>query len=153
MIDRHEPLKGLSRADRPSVSVIRLLNSKLTHHYVKPVTRAGGRLGRRAVCAENRRDLDARGTFVLTTTIKIIWWHYVYQKIKIHNARGAGIPRPEELDTSPVRGSPRLFVDKLPSKDAALRFGYTPGSFRIMCHAFRQDLDREFFTPPIHRRR
>lgn len=41
-----------------------------------------------------------------------------------------------------------FFIDKLPSKDAALRFGYTPGSFRILCHAFRQDLDREFFVPP-----
>ena len=41
-----------------------------------------------------------------------------------------------------------FFIDKLPSKDAALQFGYTPGSFRIMCHAFRQDLDREFFIPP-----
>jgi hypothetical protein len=39
------------------------------------------------------------------------------------------------------------FVDRLSSKDAAERFAYTPGSFRVLCHAFRQDPDREFFLP------
>ena len=31
---------------------------------------------------------------------------------------------------------------------AAARFGYSPGSFRVLCHAFRRDLGREFFLPP-----
>src|SRR5712691_2965967 len=39
------------------------------------------------------------------------------------------------------------FVDKLPSKDAAQRFGYTPGSFRVHCHQFRQHTHRQFFLP------
>ncbi len=39
------------------------------------------------------------------------------------------------------------FVDKVPSKVAAERFGYTPGSFRVLCHDFRRDLDRAFFLP------
>jgi hypothetical protein len=39
------------------------------------------------------------------------------------------------------------FVDKIPSKDAAQRFGYTPGSFRVLCHQFRQDPQRQFFLP------
>jgi len=39
------------------------------------------------------------------------------------------------------------FVDGLPSHEAAERFGYSPGSFRVMCHAFRRDLAREFFLP------
>jgi hypothetical protein len=39
------------------------------------------------------------------------------------------------------------FVDELPSHEAAARFGYTPGSFRILCHQFRQDPSRTFFAP------
>jgi hypothetical protein len=41
-----------------------------------------------------------------------------------------------------------FFVDKLPSKEAARRFGYSPGSFRVLVHAFRQDPSRPFFLPP-----
>ena len=44
------------------------------------------------------------------------------------------------------------FVDKMPSKEAAARFGYTPGSFRVLCHAFRSDPGREFFLPERSRR-
>jgi hypothetical protein len=39
------------------------------------------------------------------------------------------------------------FVDRIPSKEAAARFGYTPGSFRVLCHDFRADPGREFFLP------
>jgi hypothetical protein len=41
------------------------------------------------------------------------------------------------------------FVDQLPSAQAAARFGYTPGSFRVLCHAFRQDPHRSFFVPVL----
>jgi len=40
------------------------------------------------------------------------------------------------------------FVDGLSSTEAARRFGYTPGSFRVLCHQFRQQPDRPFFLPP-----
>ncbi len=40
------------------------------------------------------------------------------------------------------------FVEGLPSAEAARRFGYTPGSFRVLCHGFRQNPHREFFRPP-----
>ncbi|MGB8952676.1 MAG: transposase [Candidatus Aminicenantales bacterium] len=40
------------------------------------------------------------------------------------------------------------FVDGLPSAEAAARFGYTAGSFRILVHQFRQNPDRPFFLPP-----
>jgi len=40
------------------------------------------------------------------------------------------------------------FVENLPSAEVAHRFGYTPGSFRILCHHFRQDPKRQFFLPP-----
>src|SRR6266849_3514243 len=38
------------------------------------------------------------------------------------------------------------FVEGLPSHEAAVRFGYTPGSFRILCHQFRQDPTRPYFV-------
>jgi Transposase DDE domain len=37
------------------------------------------------------------------------------------------------------------FVDRLPSQQVAQRFGYTPGSFRVLCHQFRHSTDRQFF--------
>lgn len=40
------------------------------------------------------------------------------------------------------------FVDGLPSAEAARRFGYTAGSFRVLCHEFRHNPHREFFCPP-----
>ena len=39
------------------------------------------------------------------------------------------------------------FVEGIPSAETAARFGYTPGSFRVLCHGFRQDLKRTFFLP------
>jgi hypothetical protein len=41
-----------------------------------------------------------------------------------------------------------FFVDHLPSAEAAHRFGYTPGSFRVLVHQFRQDPRRPFFLTP-----
>jgi hypothetical protein len=41
------------------------------------------------------------------------------------------------------------FVEGVPSAEAAKRFGYTPGSFRVLCHGFRQDLHRAFFLPVL----
>jgi hypothetical protein len=38
-----------------------------------------------------------------------------------------------------------FFVDGLPSSEAARRFGYTPGSFRVLVHQFRQNPRRDFF--------
>jgi len=37
------------------------------------------------------------------------------------------------------------FVDAAPSAEAARRFGYTPGSFRVLCHKFRQGALGAFF--------
>jgi hypothetical protein len=39
------------------------------------------------------------------------------------------------------------FVEGLPSSEAARRGGYTPGSFRVLVHPFRQDPHRQFFLP------
>lgn len=40
------------------------------------------------------------------------------------------------------------FVEGLPSHEVAKRFGYTPGSFRVLCHQFRQNPQRPFFIQP-----
>src|SRR5436309_14648992 len=40
------------------------------------------------------------------------------------------------------------FVEGLPSAEAAARFGYSPGSFRVLVHEFRQDPQRPFFLTP-----
>ena len=44
------------------------------------------------------------------------------------------------------------FVEELPSAEVANRFGYTPGSFRVMCSKFRKDPDRQFFLDPNQQR-
>src|SRR5436190_5397935 len=41
-----------------------------------------------------------------------------------------------------------FFVDQIPSAEAAARFGYTPGSFRVLVHQFRNQSQRDFFAPP-----
>jgi hypothetical protein len=42
-----------------------------------------------------------------------------------------------------------FFVDGLPSAQAAARFGYTPGSFRVLVHQFRKQPGRNFFARPV----
>ena len=39
------------------------------------------------------------------------------------------------------------FVDHCASTEAASRFGYSAGSFRVLCHQFRQNPQRQFFLP------
>lgn len=38
------------------------------------------------------------------------------------------------------------FVENLPAKDVADRFGYTTGAFHVLCHKFRKDAERKFFV-------
>jgi hypothetical protein len=42
-----------------------------------------------------------------------------------------------------------FFVEKVPSAEAARRFGYSPQSFRVLVHRFRHSPDRDFFLPPL----
>ena len=41
-----------------------------------------------------------------------------------------------------------FFFEHRPSHEVARAFGYTPGSFRVMCHQFRRDPDPQFFHSP-----
>ena len=43
-----------------------------------------------------------------------------------------------------------FFVEDLPSGEVARAFGYTAGSFRVLCHQFRRDADPQFFGAPSH---
>ena len=38
------------------------------------------------------------------------------------------------------------FLEGRPSHEVARDFGYTPGSFRVLCHAFRRDPNPQFFV-------
>src|SRR3989337_431784 len=40
------------------------------------------------------------------------------------------------------------FAEELPSAKAARAFGYTPGSFQVMCHRFRREPTPSFFVTP-----
>ena len=39
-----------------------------------------------------------------------------------------------------------FFAEGMPSAAAARRFGYSPGAFRVLCHAFRHGRLRDFFA-------
>lgn len=38
------------------------------------------------------------------------------------------------------------FVENLPAKDVAGKFGYSTGAFHVLCHKFRKDDERRFFV-------
>jgi hypothetical protein len=40
------------------------------------------------------------------------------------------------------------FLDARPSQEVARTFGYSPGSFRVLCHQFRRDPAPQFFASP-----
>lgn len=41
------------------------------------------------------------------------------------------------------------YIDRVSSAEAAKRFGYTAGSFRVLCHDFRKSPDKRFFIEPV----
>jgi hypothetical protein len=41
-----------------------------------------------------------------------------------------------------------FFVEGRKSAEVARAFGYTPGSFQVMCHGFRRELHPDFFVEP-----
>ena len=40
------------------------------------------------------------------------------------------------------------FFERRPSHEVARNFGYSPGSFRVLCHEFRRDPEPQFFASP-----
>ena len=43
-----------------------------------------------------------------------------------------------------------FFLEGRPSAEVAHAFGYSAGSFRVLCHQFRRDPDPHFFVVPAH---
>jgi hypothetical protein len=56
--------------------------------------------------------------------------------------------RPDNATQRQYEALRAYFVEALPSHEVARRFGYTAGSFRVLCHQFRARPDRAFFLPP-----
>ena len=71
---------------------------------------------------------------------------------KPRHIRLSAIPRKIDRPRNPTHRQYEAlrayFVEGLPSHEAARRFGYTPGSFRVLCHQFRHHLGRAFFQLP-----
>jgi transposase-like protein len=42
------------------------------------------------------------------------------------------------------------FFEGHPTQEVARAFGYSPGSFRVLCHQFRRDADPQFFIASVH---
>ena len=55
-----------------------------------------------------------------------------------------------QLQPPPVRGLRSVCVDQLPLREAAARFGYSPGSLRNLLAAFRRNPRCSFFLPTGH---
>jgi len=73
----------------------------------------------------------------------------------VDNGKHKKITDPSQVFLQPANSTHRqyealraFFVDALPSKEAARRFGYSQGSFRVLVHQFRQNPRRPFFLPP-----
>jgi hypothetical protein len=78
----------------------------------------------------------------------------IWHSGSVYNGEAEQLTEVERAFLEPVNATHRqyealraYFVDKIPSKQAAARFGYTPGSFRVLCHEFRADPSRPFFLP------
>lgn len=54
-------------------------------------------------------------------------------------------PHPKQRQYEALR---RYFVEARPSQEVAREFGYTAGSFRVLCHQFRRDPEPAFFITP-----
>jgi transposase len=59
---------------------------------------------------------------------------------------------PEKVTHRQYEALRAYFVEGLSSAEAARRFGYSPGSFRVLCHRFRQERDKaeRFFKDVAH---
>jgi len=69
------------------------------------------------------------------------------------NRQPIQISEPERFFLEPASPKQRqyealraFFVDQIPSAEAARAFGYTPGSFQVMCHHFRHHPAPAFFV-------
>jgi transposase len=71
------------------------------------------------------------------------------------NSKGKQLTQLERIFLAPTDATHRQYealrayvVEGLPSHEVAKRFGYTSGSFRVLCHQFRHNPQRPFFIQP-----
>jgi hypothetical protein len=71
------------------------------------------------------------------------------------NSKGKQLTREQRVFLEPQNATHRqyealraFFVEGISSQEVAHRFGYTPGSFRVLCSEFRKNLSRRFFMSP-----
>lgn len=71
-------------------------------------------------------------------------------------SEGAQITHGARFFLEPAHASQRqyealraFFVEGLSGAESAARFGYSPGSFRVLVHRFRHGPQRDFFAPPV----
>src|SRR3954471_17451903 len=84
----------------------------------------------------------------------VIGWHPVMAPINpaqplTTSAEAAFFLAPELPPHRQYEALRAYFVEGQPSHEVASRFGYTPGSFRVLCHQFRHHpaMRATFFTP------
>ena len=68
---------------------------------------------------------------------------------KITNPENAFFLQPNHPRHRQYEALRAYFVEDLPSREVARRFGYQPGSFRILVFRFRHEMDREFFRDVV----
>lgn len=73
----------------------------------------------------------------------------------MYNNKGKRLTDPTRFFLKPTNATHRqyealraYFVEGLSSAEVAERFGYTPGSFRVLCCHFRRNPERRFFRTP-----
>ena len=69
----------------------------------------------------------------------------VYKSTNSLSSEGRFFLEPEHPKQRQYESLRAYFVENLPAKEVAERFGYTPGAFHVLCHKFRHDPDRQFF--------
>jgi hypothetical protein len=74
------------------------------------------------------------------------------EQITVHSSEARFFLAPANALHRQYEALRAYFVEGLPSAQAARRFGYTPGAFRVLCHQFRHEhnLQERFFREAHH---
>ena len=82
----------------------------------------------------------------MTTLPQVACVRGAYRRTKNANGLPALFSRAGDVKHRHYEALRAYFVEARPSGEVAKTFGYTPGSFRVLCHQFRRDLDPDFFV-------
>ena len=79
-------------------------------------------------------------------TIKLIRSQQQYKFSNSIIAEARFFLEPEQPKQRQYEALRAYFIDNIPAKDVAVRFGYSIGAFHVLCHKFRKDAERKFFV-------